>query len=100
MGYITSTIPRDPTRGTKKSKPIYTHTYIYIPYGGKVWLGDSLANLANHQRFSKLKPSKVVDAINNPLADLFIRQTFFHHMLEKRKFAKHSPRQTFPLYGI
>ena len=38
--------------------------------------------------------------MNKPLADLFIRQTFFHQTFEKSKFAKHSPRQTFPLYGI
>ena len=37
--------------------------------------------------------------MNNPLDDLFIHQTFSHHALEKSKFAKHSPCQTFPLYG-
>ena len=35
-----------------------------------------MANLANHLRFAKLKPSKLVVTIDNPLADLFIRQTF------------------------
>ena len=58
-----------------------------------------MANLANHLRFAKLKPSKVVVTINNYLADLFIRQTFFSKTLEKSKFAKHFPRQTFPLYS-
>ena len=53
--------------------------------------------LSNRLRFTKLKPSKLVN--NNPLADLFIRQTFSHQMLEKSKFAKRSPGQTFPLYG-
>ena len=37
--------------------------------------------------------------MNNPLADLFICQTF-SAKLEKSKFAKHSPHQTFLLYGI
>ena len=50
--------------------------------------------------FAKLKPSKLVVTIDNPLTDLFIRQTFFRQMLEKSRFAKHSGRQTFPLYGI
>ena len=73
--------------------------HLYIPYSGKVWQGESLANLANHLRFAKLKPSKLVVTIDNPLADLFIRQTFFHQTLEKSRFAKHSARQTFLLYG-
>ena len=59
-----------------------------------------MANLANRLRFAKLKPSKlVVVTIDNPLADLLIRQTFFRQTLEKSRFAKHSARQTFPLYG-
>ena len=69
-------------------------------YRGKVWRVESLVNLVNHLQFAKLKPSKVVVTINNPLADLFIRQTFFHQTLEKSKFAKPSPCQIFPLYGI
>ena len=71
-----------------------------IPYSGKVWRGESLVNLANRLRFAKLKPSKLVVTIDNPLADVFIRQTFFREMLEKGRFAKHSARQTFLLYGI
>ena len=46
--------------------------------------------------FATLKLFKVVLTINNPLADQFIRQTFFCQTL---KFAKLSTRQTFPLYG-
>ena len=61
--------------------------------------GKRFGNLANHLRFTKLKPSKLAITINKPLADLFIRQTFFCQMLKKSKFVKHSPRQTFPLYG-
>ena len=48
-------------------------------------------NLANRLQFTKLKPSKVVVTINNPLADLSIRQTFSRQMLEKSKLAKYSP---------
>ena len=70
-----------------------------IPYSGKVWRGESLANLANCRRFAKLKPSKLIATIDNPLADLFIRQTFFRQTLKNSRFAKHSARQTFPLYG-
>ena len=33
-------------------------------------------NLVNRLQFAKPKPSKLVVTINNPLADLFIRQTF------------------------
>ena len=62
-------------------------TFHTILYSGKVWQVESLVNLANRLRFAKLKPSKVVVTINNPLADLFIRQTFFHQTFEKSKFA-------------
>ena len=61
---------------------------------------ESLSNLANRLRFAKSKPSKPVVTINIHLADPFICQTFFCQTLEKRKFAKHSPCQTFQLYGI
>ena len=58
-------------------------------------------NLANCLLFTKLKPSKLVLTINNLLADLLIRQTFFHQMLKKSQFAKFPlpPHQTFLLYG-
>ena len=72
----------------------------YVPYSGKVWRRESLANLANRRRFAKLKPSKLITTIDNPLADLFIRQTFFRQTLKNSRFAKHYARQTFPLYGI
>ena len=73
---------------------------IYLPYSGKVWWGESLANLANRRRFVKLKPSKLIPTIDNPLADLFIRQTFFRQTFKNSRFAKHSARQTFPLYSM
>ena len=71
----------------------------HIPYSGKVWQVKSLMNLVNCLKFAKLKPSKVVVTINNPSADLFICQTSSHQTLEKSKFAKQSPRQTFLPYG-
>ena len=45
-------------------------------------------SLANYLRFTKLKPSKVVVTISNPLADLLIHQTFFRQTFEKSKLAK------------
>ena len=75
-------------------------TICKIPYSRKVWQGESLANLANLRRFAKLKPSKLIATIDNPLVDLFIRQTFFHQTLKNSRFAKHSAHQTFPLYSI
>ena len=53
----------------------------------------------NRLRFAKLKPSKLLVLMNNSLADLFTHQAFFYKMLEKSKFAKHSPHQIFQLYG-
>ena len=69
------------------------------PYSGKVWWEESLANLANHLCFAELKSSNLVLTINNLLAYLLIRQTFFRQMLKKSQFAKLSVHYTFPLYG-
>ena len=63
----------------------------YVPYGDKLWRGETLANLANRPWFTKLKLSKLILIINNLLADLFIRQTFFRQMLEKSQFARFPP---------
>ena len=52
-------------------------------YSGKVWRGESLANLANRLWFAKRKPSNLILKIDNLLANLLIRQTFFRQMLEK-----------------
>jgi len=32
---------------------------LYIPYSRKVWWDESLVNLANYERFAKLKSSKL-----------------------------------------
>ena len=50
-------------------------------------------------KLSAIRQIKLVLTINNLLADLLIRHTFFHQMLETSQFTKLSPRQTFPLYG-
>ena len=57
-----------------------------IPYGGKVWWVESLVNLANRLWFPKLKPSKVVVTINNPLNDPFIHQTFSAKCMKRVNF--------------
>ena len=49
---------------------------------------------------SVIHQTNLVLTIDNLLADLLIHQTFFHQILEKSQFAKLSPCQTFPLYGI
>ena len=85
--------------GIDSHDPVTRKMIHSIPYSGKVWRGESLANLANRRRFAKLKPSKLIPTIDNPMADLFIRQTFFRQTLKNSRFAKHSARQTFPLYG-
>ena len=66
----------------------YRHLEIPIPYSGKVWWWESLANLVDRPWFAKLKPSNLVLTIDNLLADLLICQTFFRQMLEKSQFAK------------
>ena len=51
----------------------YVCMYTSIPYSGKVWQVESLVNLTNCLQFTKLKPSKPIVTINNPMADAFIR---------------------------
>ena len=60
---------------------------IDIPYGRKLWQGETLVN---RPWFAKVKPVLI---INNLLADLLI-----HQMLETSQSAKISPHQTFPPY--
>ena len=53
--------------------------------------GEFGESSAIRPRFAKLKPSKLVLTINNLLADLSIRQTFFCQMLKTSQFAKFPP---------
>ena len=48
---------------------------------------------------SMIRQINLVLTIDNLLADVLIRQTFFHQMFEKSLFAKFSPCQKIPLYG-
>ena len=59
-----------------------------LPYEGKLWWGEMLANLVNRPWFAKLK---LVLIINNLLPNLLICQTFFRQMLKTSQFAKFSP---------
>ena len=75
-------------------KLLVRHKFMVFRPWTTIWR-ESLAYLANRLQFTKLKSSKVVVSMNNPLADLFICHAYFHQALEKSKFAKHCPRQTF-----
>ena len=61
---------------------------IFTPSNTVTIWRETLANLTNCPWFTKLKPSKLVLTINNLLADLLIRQTFFCQMLKTSPFAK------------
>ena len=57
-----------------------------IPYSRKVWRVESLVNFykTDGKMFAICqKPSKLVVTINNPLADLFICQTFSAKCLKR-----------------
>ena len=69
-----------------------------MPYSGNVWWEESLANLANHYQFTKLKSSTSLVTINNVLADPFIHQIFCQNLYSST-FAKHYCCQSFPLYS-
>ena len=60
-------------------------SHYYIPYRGKVWRGEKFGEFGE---LSAIRQTKLVLTINNLLADLLIRQTFFRQMLETSQFAK------------
>ena len=68
--------------------PTKVINFCILLYIAKAWQGESLVNLTNPPWFSKLKPSKLTLTINNLLADILIRQTFFCQMLKNIQFAK------------
>ena len=50
--------------------------------------GGKFGEFGELSGFAKLKPTKLVLAINNLLADVLIRLSFFCQMLKKSQFAK------------
>ena len=47
-----------------------------------------------------IRQTKTIQISIYNLANVLIRQTFFHQTLKKSQFAKLYPHQSFPLYGI
>ena len=78
---------------------ICIYSTVEVPYTGNVCQEESLANLMNHQRFGKLKPSKLVATIYNLLTNPFIHQTFFQNLYPST-FTNHYLYQTFLLYSV
>jgi len=71
-----------------------------IPYSRKVWLEESLVNLANHKQFAKLKPSKFLLTIITFWLNLSICQTFFAKCSKRVNLPNFIYfHQTFLLYG-
>ena len=63
-------------------------------------MGRKFGKFGESSAICQTKTNQSSSYNNNPLAGVFIRQTFSCQTFEKSKFAKHSPRQTFPLYSI
>ena len=62
-------------------------------------MGGKFGEFGKSSMNAKLKPSNLVLTINNLLADLLIRQTFFCQMLKKSQFTQLYPCKTFLQYG-
>ena len=79
---------------------VFVHTVYTLPYSGKVWRAECLANLL----FLSIWRKKVwrMNGSTNRLSMVGINLDGFSlaNRLRFAKFAKLSPRQTFPLYGI
>ena len=78
--------------------PVITHFVLNIDYriAGKF---GRYRKFGKFGESSAIRQTKTIKSSSNPLADLFIRQTFFQQMLQKSKFTKNSPHQTFLLYA-
>ena len=61
--------------------------------------GGNIGEFGKSFVICQITPSKLV-LINNLLADLLIRQTFFHQILKMSQFANVSLRQSFPPHGM
>ena len=75
-------------------------TLPYIPYSGKVWRAECLANLL----FSSVWREKVWrmnrSAIGLSMVTINLDGFSLANLRRFAKFAKLSPHQTFPLYGM
>ena len=65
----------------------------------EILAGGNVGEFGESSVICQIKPSKLV-LINNLLADLLIRQTFFCQMLETSQFANVSLHQSFPPYDM
>ena len=71
-----------------------------IPYGGKLWRVETLADLANDYKFAKVSSAKILCSILNNIINVQIRQSLFHQLCFCNEFAKVCTHQSFPLYGM
>ena len=74
------------------------HTVSYIPYSGKVWLGERLANLL----FSSIWQNRQINRSAKRLLTVTTTLDGFS-LVNHRRFTKYTKlytHQTFPLYGI
>ena len=74
-------------------------TTIYIPYSGKVWRAECLANLLFLNVWRKKVWRMTRSAIGLSMVTINLDGFSLANGRRFAKFAKLSPRQTFPLYG-
>ena len=75
------------------------HVGLNIPYGGKLWRVETLADLANDHKFAKVSSAKILCSILNYIINVQICQSLFCHLYFCSEFAKVCTHQSFPLYG-
>ena len=71
----------------------------HIPYGGKLWRVETLADLVNDHKFAKVTSAKILCSILNNIINVQIRQSLFRQLCFCSKFAKVCTHQSFPPYG-
>ena len=80
--------------------PIYCTAGKFVPYGGKLWRVEILADLANDHKFAKVSSAKILCSILNNIINVQIRQSLFRQLYFCSEFAKVCTHQSFPLYSI
>ena len=78
---------------------LYYYKNICIPYGGKLWRVETLADLANDHKFAKVSSAKILCSSTKYIIKVQIRQSLFRQLCFCSEFAKVCTHQSFPPYG-
>ena len=71
----------------------------HLPYGGKLWRVEPLADLANDHKFAKVSSAKILCSILNNIINVQIRQSLFASCIFVANLPKFAPTKV-SLYTV